>query len=195
MERLADSNFIEQLSGKLMNFLKIKKSDDRIHYLKCKLGLELLLINTSKIFVIYLIAELMSVFLQTMVFHFAFLYVRAYAQGAHARSSLKCTAISALLFVGIPCIGSHGCLVSERELFLLYVVGVILILFYAPSATPKNPITNSRKRRVLRIRALILQIPVAIVFALPLDLQMMNLIILGIATACLLLLPKAHEML
>lgn len=190
-----DESFIERFSKKGLELLRIKEIDNQIYYLKCKLGLELLLLNLSKLIIVCSVAAFLKVTVPVLIFIASFLLIRMYAQGAHAHSSLKCTILSVILLVGIPFSISNGILVSRGTLVLVSLVNYIIIFLYAPSDTKKNPIDNLQTRKKMKKRAVLAYTLVSFSHLLPLTIEAINLIVLGAFTASLLLTPKAHEIL
>lgn len=69
---------------------------------KMALGMEVFLINVSKLIAVYLLAVLLGVLWQAIVTHFAFAMTKRYSFGTHAQHSIVCTMISCSIFTVIP---------------------------------------------------------------------------------------------
>lgn len=65
-------------------------------------------------------------------------FVRRFAHGAHARSSLLCHIQNLVLFVALPWSIVHF-QVSWTFMILLAFIAFIIIICYAPAATKNNP--------------------------------------------------------
>ncbi|NGZ75311.1 accessory gene regulator B family protein [Saccharibacillus alkalitolerans] len=168
---------------------------ERLDYLKCKLGLEMMLINVSKLIVVYALAFLMQVAVPTLLFHLAFLSIRTFAYGVHAKSSLVCTFVSSLFLVGIPF------LITDRFILLplpaLLAWGIFNAFFlakYAPASTAKNAIGSAAKKKQLRRKALASNAIVVLLAAVMPSLEAANLLVIGSSVAVIFVLPLTYRL-
>lgn len=169
--------------------------DDRIKYLKCKYALEFLVLNISKIFLVYLFAYFLGITLEVFVFHLSFMSIRMYAFGAHAYSNFYCTVVTVVLFIGIPLIISHIFIVPKLVLSILFLLNFIIIFKYAPADTVGNQIDDRNERRLLRNRALLINLSLAIISLLLPSLYFGNAIGTGAFLGSLMLLPLTNNLL
>ncbi|WP_167324175.1 accessory gene regulator B family protein [Enterococcus caccae] len=177
----------------LVERLNVDAETDKIKYLKCKLALEIILINFSKLSIIYVLSFMLGITKAVLVFHIAFLYIRKYAYGAHSNSSLKCTIISLILFVGIPFYLVNFVLIPKEILLIVLLINSSLIYKFAPAATKKNPISDLKKKRELRRKALVansVMMLLLIINVIPLGI--LNLVIFGSFFSCLTLSPYVY---
>lgn len=188
-------NITDEFAKIGLKLLKIEEVDNSIYYLKCKLGLELLLINISKLLLIYIISVIFGIVNGMFIFLIAFFGVRVYAKGAHARSNLGCTVISVLLIVGIPLLILNGLILSDCLLALVGAIGYLLIFLYAPSDTKGNPIQDLKIKKRMRRKAILIYGVIILSTFSQLNSEVKNLIIGGAFTASFLLIPKVHEIL
>jgi len=186
----------EYVSGKILYALTRNRDIGRIDYLKCRLGLEILLLNISKLLIIYLLAYLFDILWQTIVFHFFYMVVRLKGYGAHFKSSLVCTCISCVLFVGAPYIIVNYYIFNNAVLFVLYISGFCILLRYASMGTAKNPVKRDRQaifKKMTLINYLISGLALMLIKS---DL-FINLAVLGLFSASILTLPiltKSYEL-
>ncbi len=189
-----NQSWMEQLAVKITNSMIEDNEENHLRYLKCKFGLETLLINLSKMAIVYGVALFAGVFVATLVFHSAYMLIRTYAYGCHLLSSFKCTIISCGMLVGIPFCMSQNMLFSSLFLFVIGGINFLLIYRYAPSSTKKNPIKGFERRQKLQRKALISNgICLLIAFACPNPLYT-NLLVIGSFCACFMLTPIAYKL-
>lgn len=139
---------IEKLSGYLLMKLRLSEKLDRVDYLKCKLGLELLLINLSKIAIIYTIAIFLGMVKETLAVHIPYIILRNFAFGVHSESSGRCTVYSLIFFILIPWMMKSFFVVEEQILAIVFAIILCLILKYAPGDSSKYIVAENRKKRL-----------------------------------------------
>lgn len=148
-------NVENYLSNKILAFILEGRNEmDRISYLKCKLGVESIVVNLSKLLFIYTSALILNVGVETLILHLSFLTIRVFAYGEHAGSSFGCIISSILLFVGSTSMLVEGLLFSEGALLFLQLINVLILSKYAPGVTSKNPVGSEEKKRRRRIQAM-----------------------------------------
>lgn len=142
----------ERIAEKLIS--KERFQQDEESYEKVKYGMEVILINTMKIGLVYLVSLLMGVFFETLIVHFSFLIVRRYSFGLHALKSLNCTLASLAAFVLAPFFLQH---VSSSNWIVVLVFAIIAInmFWYAPADTESLPLLGEDNRKQLRNKAVL----------------------------------------
>lgn len=169
---------------------------DTNHYtevdiLKFKLGLEIVLINISKMSTIYGLAILFDIVLEVFIFHFAFMAIRTSAFGAHAVSSFQCTIVSVILFIGLPLLIFQYPL-NLWALLIIHFSTYLLLWWYAPRSTTKNYLGSKETQKKLKLRAMISNFVVFIVMiVIPNDLWS-NLLIFGAFSAGCMVIPEIN---
>lgn len=152
------SNFTAKipLSEKMADILisKDRWKDDEEGYLKVKYGLEIILINVMKFAIVYGIALVMGVLLQTMTVHLSYLWLRRYSFGLHATKTLNCTLISLTMFVLTPLIFQN--VLSNNWIVLGTFAFILLNMFlFAPADTENLPLIGEEHRKKLKRKAMI----------------------------------------
>lgn len=144
----------EVLSEYMVRKLKKRHNLTRIQELKCKLGIEVCLINMGKAIPVYMTAFLLHSIWLTFIFHSAYFLIRLNARGIHAQKSSTCTLISVFLF-GILPIMVPDISLSEPIIWIVILAVYSCLYKYAPQDTEKNRINDKVLRAKLRNRAII----------------------------------------
>lgn len=183
--------YIENLSNLIMERLTKDKNIDREYYLKCKLGLENLIINISKSLAVYAVAFIVGILLEVFIFHLSYTVLRNYAMGTHSSSSLFCTVFSVLSLVGIPLILRKNVL-YESVLLVIMGINILLTIIYAPRGTKKYIIKESRVRE-LKIKSIVILLIYAIIIFTNIKLEYKNLIVFGATLEVIMFLPITYK--
>ncbi|OEK98981.1 accessory regulator AgrB [Staphylococcus succinus] len=166
-------NKIEDFS----KYLQQRNNLEHIDYLKMRLGMQVVVSNFFKTIVTYGVSILCHVFLFTLTAHLSYFFIRQYAHGAHARSSLSCYVQSLLLFVLLPWIVGYM-QVSVLIMYPLSIIGLIILIIYAPAATKKQPIPL-RLRKGKKIKTILVTLALLLI-SMFLSEPYQQLILLGI---------------
>ncbi len=182
------------LAEYMVRKLKERQELTRIQELKCKLGIEVCLINLGKAVPVYLTAFLLHSVWLTFIFHSAYLLVRVYARGIHAQKSSTCTLISIFLFGILPII-IRDISISE-SMFWIGILAVYICLYkYAPQDTEKNRVNDKALRVKLRNSAIIgYSICVAVMVSTSSQL-VINQVFFGSLLAVCCILPLTYKLL
>jgi len=121
---------------------------------KMVLGSEILLINVSKIIIIYSLAALLGILTQTFVTHAAFALIKRYSFGLHALNSTVCTLVSCAIFVGIPLL-LYDVYINNYIVAAAFAAVIIILYQYAPADTKARPLIGVRLRAQLKRRAVV----------------------------------------
>jgi accessory gene regulator B len=183
----------EVITTKILNAINKEDQLTRTQYLKCKLGIETLLINVTKLCVMYLLAMIVKIPMEVFIFHMGFLTVRTFAYGAHSNSSMICTILSCFILVGLPAFLVHYYVFNKVVLCIIGGFNIFIINKYAPGATAKNPMRNTQKKQRLRNKALIANAILILVMFISPSLLFSNLVIIGALMATTLLLPEVYK--
>lgn len=158
---------------------------------KVRLGIEIMLINISKLTILFITASIFRAFVPTLIVLISFGVIRKTGGGIHAKTSLRCTVFSVLGLVGGAIIGLRLTM-DKWVVILLIVIFNILIYKYAPRDTEKNPIKDKDKR--IRLRNITLRnMNILIIVALFLSDDIRTLIIMGIFLAIVTIIPIQNK--
>lgn len=184
----------ESFASKLAMRINKERGGSRIDYLKMKLGIEMLVINLTKSFIVYGVAIAFHILLQTLILHAAYFAIRRVAFGLHANSSTICTIISVLAFVGTPIL----CQYIWFNNYLVIGLGVILTLLlyrYAPADTDKYPLLGVERRNKMRKEAVITCIIIMIIALICPSPMIKSLLVCGVLIQVVAILPVSYKLL
>jgi accessory gene regulator B len=145
----------ERIAFKLATTINKNAKTDNLHFVKMKYGLEVLVINFSKILLILMIAEVLGILTGTLLIMLSFASIRRYAFGIHAKSSISCTIITCLcFFIGgyIP----NFLTITNDEVLLMFLITISLLYLYAPADTEARPLVGKKLRNRLKIKVVLL---------------------------------------
>ena len=110
-----------------------------------KYGLEGVYLTISKLIIISLIAYILGIFKEVIIFLALYNVIRTTSIGLHATKSWICLLSSSIIFIIFPLICKYLFITD----YLKMIVGLILILLIyknAPADTHKRPIINPKRR-------------------------------------------------
>jgi len=186
--------YIEKLSNSILMKIQRSRNLGNIDYLKCKLGLETMLINLSKLIGIYSIAFLMGMFFEVFVFHITYMAIRTFAYGVHCKTSFICTIMSCIVLVGIP-MALTIFWFSKIVLIGVCILNDIILVIYAPASTDKNGIKRLKEsdKIVLKNKALRNNIIILLLALLYPDIYIGNLLVVASFMASIMTTPFAYR--
>lgn len=187
-------NIIEALSDMFAEKLNESLQKEGIELVKMKLGIQIILIDLSKMIVIFSIAVVFNLLKETAFLFFIFAVARKNAFGVHARNSLVCTVSSTFLFV-FGAYASSYIVFNNAEIMLLFSIMNVLIYKYAPADTENRPLLGRKFRDKLKKNAVITGIflmLLALIFKSPL---IKTLITLAYSYEVISILPITYKIL
>ena len=113
-------------------------------------GLYSLLTKTS---VVILLAIVLNIFKEFIIFLIFYSLLRGVGYGCHAKTNLQCWIFSTVLLLGIPLV-SINIHISENIKIIMWLILFINFLAFAPADTKKRPMIN--KIRKLKFKSAIL---------------------------------------
>lgn len=134
---------------KCMNIIKNNKDYDNTKLAEIKYGLEGLYLMITKLIVITIIAILLNITKEYIIFMLIYTIMRAPSFGIHAKKSWICLISSTLSFIGIPLIAINVKLNITIKL-IIGLISIIGILLFSPADTHKRPIINKKRRMIYK---------------------------------------------
>lgn len=128
-------------------------SEDEIEVMKY--ALESIYLTGTKIVVITILAFILGIFHEYLLFILFYAPLRLLSFGWHANTSKECWIISISAFVVIP----YLCSILNISIYIkvmLLVICLIIYSLYAPADTKKRPIVSSKRRLFFKIATLII---------------------------------------
>ena len=147
MKRLMIDSYINHLR-KSNNY-----SNEKLE--KIEYSLTGIYLTFTKIIIIFLIAIILGIFKEVLLFMIIFNIIRTTAFGLHASKSWICLLSSLIFFIGLPLI-SLNITINLYFKILLSILNISLIFKNAPADTKKRPIVNKKRRLKLKITSTII---------------------------------------
>lgn len=185
---------MEYIVDKFMNKTLKNKDIDDLTRKKVKYGIEVLIINISKLMITLIVAKLLGIVVETLETILIASLIRQYAFGVHASTSFQCTIVTLIMYI-VPVILSKYIFFNNYVCGALYVISVILLYKYAPADTEKRPLVSEKKRKVLKKKTLIM-VGVLGIIALVTNIYRLKVaILLGIFVSSLVTIPLIYKIL
>ncbi|PHK48692.1 accessory gene regulator AgrB [Staphylococcus edaphicus] len=178
--------FIDDTIDNFAKQLQHRNNLDHIEYLKMRLGMQVVVSNILKTIVIYGVSILCHLFLYTLTVHLSFFLIRYFAHGAHAKNSLVCYLESLFYFVLLPWIVGY-IQVSSIVMYPLAIIGLVVLIKYAPAITKKQPVPE-RLRRGKKVKAIFVTL-LLLILSIFLNEPYQQLMLLGIIIISILQFP------
>ena len=166
---------------------------DDIKMDECRYNLEGFYLTMTKMVVILPIAFLAGVLKELLILLVAFNFLREPAHGLHATKSWICLLSSTIIFVGIPIISKIITIPLLYEI-ITELIGLALIILYAPADTKKAPIIKAKNRRKFKITATINCILLILVNLIINDSTLSNIIVFAIWMETIVILPITYKL-
>lgn len=146
-------------------------------------GLQNIVGEIPKIFIIFIVGYLLNIFKLTLITFLIIQPYRAFSGGVHLKTHIGCIISTNLLYSGIPFVSQY---ILLEPIFIKYILiaavwifGMIMIKLYAPADTENVPILQKKERRKKQILSYII-FTITLAFAIVIkDSTISNIIILG----------------
>ena len=162
---------------------------------KMVLGMEIFLINVSKLIIIYSLAAWLGILMLTFATHVAFAVVKRYSFGLHAQNSTVCTVVSCSMFVFIPLLLSDLRIDNNVVVAAVFAAVIFVLYRYAPADTKARPIIGARLRKQLNRRAVVCGMSVAATALLIPNESLKLSLVLGAVYQSISILPITYKIL
>ncbi len=164
---------------------------DEINY-----GLQLLIGEVPKFFIILLLAFLLHMFKLTLISFFIILPYRAFSGGFHLHTHLGCIVVTSLLYIGTPYLASilnFNDTIKYILISITFIFSFAMIAKYAPADTENVPVLQKKERRKRKIWSFVIA-GVELVIAIFIPYKVVsNMIIIGILVQTLTLTRLAYK--
>lgn len=133
--------------------IKSKKSVDELSEKKLRYGLEGFYNLATKTIVMFLLSICFDTLLEFFLLTIVYSTLRLYGFGLHMKTSLQCWFTTVPIYIG-------GCILIKYTVFpyllsvIIWTIGFLSFLFFAPADTHARPLIHKKKR----IRAKILSL-------------------------------------
>lgn len=191
---LTDNEYVHKLSVNLTEKINIYLKKEGIEKTKLQYGLEIIIIDLSKVAVVLLIALLLGTLFQTVVVLMSFNVVRFKAYGVHARNAEECLIGSIILFAMLP-FGFSFINLSNTIVAICFAYVFIVLFLYAPADTKNTPIVGEKRRKKFKVQSIFISFVLLIITLLTHDNNIKTLICLGAVIEAISLLPITYKIL
>lgn len=191
-----ENTLTHRLAVRFADILNQYVPKEGLAYRKVVLGSEVILINISKLTIIFVIAAFLKMAPQTLFVLIGFNVLRQTAFGLHALTSTGCTITSITVFIIIPYF-LQGVGLSSIAVALIFILIFVAMYLYAPADTKARPIIGAKKRQMLKRKTMISCMALAVILiALPYHLNDIKLMFtLGAIYATISILPITYKIL
>lgn len=175
---------IDKFCDYLTNKMKKKMpdiDDDKAEVIKY--GLQLLLGEFPKIFIMLMIAWALGILKITLLCFVLILPYRMYSGGFHLKTHIGCILGTSLMYAGNAYISQFLKMSFEYKIVLgicLLIFAISMILKYAPADTEDVPVISKKERKKRKIISLILAIIMIIVGCLIKNNLISNMLLVGV---------------
>lgn len=142
----------------------IKKYNPEIDQTKLEeieYGLLGLYLTITKIIVILILACILNILFEVIIFMVIFNIIRTCSFGLHATKSWICLLTSTIIFILMPFICKH-IILPDNVKWIISIVTIFFIYKNSPADTYKRPIVNTKRRKVYKLISTIIAINFAI---------------------------------
>ena len=177
-------SFKDKIINKMSAQMQLTEDDHE----RLKYGFMVLYINISKTLILIICAIILGIVKEAAIIFFAYSCVRLTGFGPHSDSTIKCTIVGLIQFIG----GTYiAMLLSPFSIIActgMYLLSILVCSLYAPVATEKRPISDIR-RKFFKIATLITATGLYVIALCMGETIYRNLIIIGILVEDIMLLP------
>lgn len=194
MKKKFQVSLMERLSQIIVDRINFYLHKEGLELQKIKLGIEILLINISKLIIMLAIAAVFHLLKETIFMLLIFTSIRRNAFGLHAKNSFTCTVVSIIIFVFGSYL-SHYLKFNNYIVFIIFTIINILLYKYAPADTENHPLLGVDLRKKLKTESVITGLILMIITLLIPNSVIKALIILSAISAVTLILPITYYLL
>lgn len=185
-------NIPKKVSSYLTNFIKNNSSiaaedADVIEY-----GLNLFLSTIIKFSIVLLLALLLGITKYMLICIISFGAIRHFAGGIHSKTSFGCL-ISMMCIYFSVIYTSFFISLNLKFIVIAFVLGIILIILFAPADVAEKPIISIRQRRQLKFCSVLMSLIMLTAIFIIKDQQIRTIIALSYMTECLTITPIVYR--
>ena len=184
----------DKIMNKIMNFIKKYNPNHNEEQLEIiQYGLEAIYITITKTIIVFIIAYLLGMLNQMIIFLLFYIVIRLFAFGFHAKNSIQCLIVSTSIFFG----ATYLCMLVKFPIYikiLLCIINVLLINKWAPADTEKRPIVSKKRRRVYKTLSTLIAITFSLISIFISNEFISNCLIISISVQCFMISPYIYKL-
>lgn len=177
---------IEKICNMLTNRMKKEMpdiDDERAEVINY--GLQLVLGEIPKIFIIFALAYILGVFKITLLSFIAIFPYRMVSGGTHLHTHIGCIIATSIFYIGNAYLSKYLVWSSETVKYIItfsiWVFSMIMIKLYAPADTEAVPILRKKERKIKQLLSYIIMTATLAIGIIIKNQIMSNLLIFGTA--------------
>lgn len=177
---------------KCINVIEKKGTYSKSDLIKIKYGLEGIYLTISKLLFVSILAILLGIFKEMILFVAIYNILRFPSFGLHATKSWICLIATTILFIGIPFISLHLVIPLVIKI-LICIIGIILMFKNSPADTKKKPIVSKKRRKIYKFTSTVITIIYSIIAILINNQFLSNCLIISIIVQNCLISPIVYK--
>ena len=147
------NDIILKTTNFLAKFVNAEPQSDK--YAILKYGVELFFLNLYKTIILIILAVILGIWKEVLIFGIAYGILRSYAFGIHIDSGVGCTIWGLAYYIGSSYLARY-IKISFGMLIWVYTILILIFLLHAPSGTKKRPVGKIEKKHLKTISLLLL---------------------------------------
>ncbi|MBW9159446.1 accessory gene regulator B family protein [Clostridium tagluense] len=187
-------DFYEFITTKLFNYFKNHLNLNSSEMEKLYLGIIIIFLNILKLLFVAIVSFFIGMIKEVLILFIMFGTLRLTAAGIHLKSSLGCTIVSLIVFIGsayltikYPLSIPLTCIVS--------IICTVLLYKYSPADTENRPILEKEHRKKLKIKATVTALILIFINLLLLNKALFNLTMFALLLQSFSILPCTYKLL
>lgn len=182
----------DYIIGKLMDFILKFENYDEIKKEEIKYGLTSIYLLITKLLVIIILAIILNIEKEVLLFILAYNGIRLFSFGLHATKSSHCLISSIIIFIFLPFVCKHLFLnMIFKSLF--GIICILLIFKNSPADTHKRPIINKKRRIVYKYMSTIISIIYTFISLFSTNL-LSNCLLFSLILQCFIISPTIYKL-
>ena len=156
-------------------------------------GLESIYILITKTVVIFMVAFILGIFKEVLIFTLLYNLIRMPSFGLHATKSWMCWISSSLIFIILP----YLCSIYDINLNFRAILGIIAILLIyknAPADTYKRPIVSKKRRDRFKFVSTCMAIVMVILSLFIDNMFIHNSLVMSLVVQCFMISPMVYKL-
>lgn len=181
------------LIGSLIKAMKSKNTYSNEELEVIQYGLESIYILITKLIIIGILAYLMGIFYEFVIFLLIYNIIRTPSFGLHATKSWICLIVSSFMFLITPIIAAN----VELSIYFKSIIGSIALLFIyknAPADTEKRPIISQTRRLFYKYISVIVTVIMLVVSITARSIFIGNSFFWAVILQCFMISPTVYEL-
>lgn len=183
-----------RLAHKIADYISHYTKDEGIDKIKLQYGIEIVILSAAKLIVVFAIALILGIFVETLVVIISFNITRSSAYGVHATTSMGCL-LSSLLIILPSTMLVKNIQMTNWQVLMGFIIMTVLLGIYAPADTEKRPIIGRQIRKQLKKRTIVISLILGMVTLLIPFGSIKSLMVLGATIEVITVLPITYRLL